>query len=129
MTFSHEYKLSVSQHLSSIFLAIAILNFALDLWLGALNVFRRDINALTPFLLRLDLFISPVAYTLDSVPEQWRTLYCFNPLVAITESMRFCILGEQFRPDWSCFLAGSFTLAALFYFNVLFSAIKRRCRH
>lgn len=93
-----------------IFLATAALNFGLGLWLGTLNVFKRDISALTPYLLRLALFISPVAFTLDSVPEQWRLLYCFNPLVGIIESMRFCILGEQFRPEFYCLAAGSFSL-------------------
>jgi lipopolysaccharide transport system permease protein len=97
-----------------ILLATALLNLAVGLWLGTLNVFRRDINALVPFVLRFGLFISPIAFTLNSVPEQWRFLYYLNPLVAIIESMRFCILGEPFLPPLESYLIGGLTLLILF---------------
>lgn len=97
----------------AIYLCCLLLNLALGLWLGTLNVFYRDVTTLVPFLLRVGLFISPVGFTLNSVPESWRPIYCINPLVGIVESMRYCILGEQFRPDFTCLFIGSISLFLL----------------
>ncbi|TCL00886.1 lipopolysaccharide transport system permease protein [Roseivirga ehrenbergii] len=87
-----------------------ILNLSLGLWLGTINVFFRDVNTIVPFLLRLGLFISPVGFTFNSVPEVWQKLYCINPMVGIIRAMRFSILGETFRPDLSCILIGCLSL-------------------
>lgn len=92
---------------------LVLLNLALGLWLGTLNVFKRDIGTFVPYLLRLALFTSPVAFTINSVPEDWQLLYSLNPLVAIIETMRFCILGEAFRPDLNCMIVGACSLALL----------------
>lgn len=103
-----------------IFLVTVLLNLALGLWLGTFNVFFRDVSTIVPFLLRIGLFISPVGFTLNSVPGLWQKIYCINPLVGIIEAMRFCVLGEQFRPDPNCILIGSASLLLLlgsgFYF-------------
>ena len=40
------------------------------------------------------LFVSPVAFTLSRVPEQWRTLYALNPMVGIIEGFRWSVLGK-----------------------------------
>ncbi|MBE1300493.1 MAG: hypothetical protein GJ680_11385 [Alteromonadaceae bacterium] len=109
-----------------VFLSIALLNLALSLWLGTLNVFKRDVGALVPYLLRLALFVSPVAFTLNSVPEQWQLIYSLNPLVAIIETMRFCLLGEQFRPELFCLLAGGFSLLFILLSGLYIFAINER---
>ncbi len=96
-----------------IFIAIVLLNLAMSLWLGTMNVFYHDVSTVVPFLLRVGLFVSPVGFTLNSVPEIWKDVYCINPLVGIIESMRYCILGEQFRPDINCILIGSLSLLIL----------------
>lgn len=110
------YGVPLSVHLlwiPVIFLSTVLLNLGLGLWLGTINVFFRDISTIVPFLLRVGLFISPVGFTLSSVPELWEKVYCLNPLVGIIEVMRFCVLGEQFRPNLDCILIGSATLLLL----------------
>lgn len=96
-----------------VYLSTVLLNFGINLWLSTLNVFYRDVMTLVPFMLRAGLFISPVAFTLDSVPANWQALYCLNPLVGIIESVRFSVLGEDFRPDLQCLLISGSSLAFL----------------
>jgi len=103
-----------------IFFFTVLLNLALGLWLGTINVFFRDISAVVPFLLRMGLFISPAGFTLNSVPETWQKFYCINPLAGIIEAMRFCVLGEQFRPDLSCILIGVTSLFLLLFSGFYF---------
>ncbi len=69
--------------------------FGAGLWLTALNVKYRDFRVLLPFIVQLGLYISPVAFSSDVVPAQWRVLYALNPLVGIIEGFRWAVLGEH----------------------------------
>jgi lipopolysaccharide transport system permease protein len=65
------------------------------LWLTALNVKYRDVRYIIPFLVQLGLYVSPVGYNSDIVPQQWRLLYSLNPVVGVIDGFRWCILGGQ----------------------------------
>lgn len=77
--------------------AFVLLVFALSLgvgvWLAALNVEYRDFRYIVPFVVQFGLFVSPIAFTLDSVPERWRSLYSLYPMVGIIEGFRWALLG------------------------------------
>jgi len=38
--------------------------------------------------------VSPVGFSSSIIPEQWRLLYSLNPLVAVIDGFRWCLLGE-----------------------------------
>lgn len=102
--------------------ALLIINIAFNLWLSSLNVFFRDVEQIVPFALRLGLFLSPVGFTLKSVPEEWQLLYCLNPMVSVIELMRYAVLGNQFLPDLNCILMSTCSLliilgGGLYYFG------------
>ena len=66
------------------------------LWLSAMNVRFRDVQYALPFLIQSWLFVSPVAYSASLVPANaWRTIYAFNPLVAVIQGFRWAILGAD----------------------------------
>jgi lipopolysaccharide transport system permease protein len=65
------------------------------LWLTALNVKYRDVRYIIPFLVQIGLYASPVGYSSDIVPQQWRLLYSLNPVVGVIDGFRWCILGGQ----------------------------------
>ncbi|HEX7241732.1 MAG TPA: ABC transporter permease, partial [Longimicrobiaceae bacterium] len=62
-------------------------------WLAALNVRFRDVKHLTPLLVQLWMYASPVAYPLSVVPERWRAVYALNPMVGVVEGFRTVLLG------------------------------------
>ena len=72
------------------------LTFALGLgfWFSALFVRYRDVRHLVPFIVQLGIYISPVGFSSDIVPERWRPLYALNPLVAVIDGFRWCTLGQ-----------------------------------
>jgi homopolymeric O-antigen transport system permease protein len=55
---------------------------------SALNVFARDIRLAVPLVMQLWLFLTPVMYPLESVPESLRPLYLLNPMTGIVEVSR-----------------------------------------
>jgi lipopolysaccharide transport system permease protein len=65
------------------------------LWLTALTVRYRDFRFIVPFIIQLGVFLSPVGFSSSNLPT-WRMLYSFNPMVAVIDGFRWCLLrGEQ----------------------------------
>jgi lipopolysaccharide transport system permease protein len=78
------------------FVALALLaGLGPGLWLTALNVKYRDVRYVIPFLVQLGLYASPVGYSSNIIPEQWRLLYSMNPVVGVIDGFRWCILGTE----------------------------------
>jgi lipopolysaccharide transport system permease protein len=81
-----------------VFLAIAFLaSLGPGLWITALNVKYRDFRYVIPFIVQFGLYVSPVGFSSNVVPEQWRLLYSLNPMVGVIDGFRWCILGGQSR--------------------------------
>lgn len=74
------------------------------LWIAALNVKYRDFRIIVPFMVQFGLYISPVGFSSNIVPEQWRLLYSINPMVGVIDGFRWAILGGDTRLYWPGFL-------------------------
>jgi len=76
------------------FIILALLaSFGPGLWITALNVKYRDFRYVIPFIVQFGLYISPVGFSSNVVPENWRLLYSLNPMVGVIDGFRWCILG------------------------------------
>jgi lipopolysaccharide transport system permease protein len=71
---------------------------ALTYPLAALNVVFRDTQHLTRAALQLGMFLTPVFYSLDSVPEQPRRLLEANPMTGLLEAWRASLMYGR-APD------------------------------
>jgi lipopolysaccharide transport system permease protein len=65
------------------------------LLIATLNVKYRDFQYITPFIVQLGLYVSPVGFSSTVVPEQWRLWYSLNPVVGVIDGFRWCILGGE----------------------------------
>lgn len=88
------------------------------LWLTALNVKYRDFRFILPFIVQFGFYISPVAFTSDIVPAQWRTLYALNPMVGVIDGFRWSLLGGRATLDWT-----SVGISAVFVIALLCSGV------
>lgn len=68
---------------------------AFGLWLSALNVRYRDVTYLTPYLVQVWMYVTPVIYGSTLIPERWRFLLALNPLTAVVEGFRWALFGER----------------------------------
>jgi lipopolysaccharide transport system permease protein len=64
------------------------------LWITALTVKFRDFRFITPFILQIGMFITPVGYRTDILPN-WRELLSLNPVSSVVEGVRWCLLGGR----------------------------------
>jgi lipopolysaccharide transport system permease protein len=65
------------------------------LWLAALNVEYRDFRYIVPFIVQFGLYVSPVGFSSNVVPQEWRLLYSVNPMVGVIDGFRWAILGGE----------------------------------
>ena len=77
-----------------LFLAILVA-FGVILLLSALNVRYRDFKIVLPFIVQFGLFISPVGFSSDVIPEKWRFIYSINPMVGVIDGFRWAIIGKN----------------------------------
>jgi lipopolysaccharide transport system permease protein len=64
------------------------------LWIGALTVKFRDFRFITPFILQVGMFVTPVGFRTDFLPN-WRDLLALNPLSGVVDGMRWCLLAGR----------------------------------
>lgn len=69
-------------------------------FLAAITVYLRDVSQLTGLLATLLLFLSPIFYPLEMIPEQFRPFMKFNPLTVPVEQLRIVLLAGHW-PQWS----------------------------
>ena len=87
-----------------ILIAIAFMAaLGVGLWLASLNVKYRDFRYLVPFITQFGLYISPVGFSSNIVPSQWRLLYSINPMVGVIDGFRWAILGGESTIFWPGF--------------------------
>ena len=100
---------------------VVFLSTGLGLLTSALMVPYRDVQYIVPFATSLLLYISPVGYSLASVPQSAQTLYEFNPLTGILEGFRWSLLGigqlQTFATIWAFVCAIGFFLAGVLAFS------------
>ena len=110
-----------------LFLLFAVLTtLSIGIWLAAVNVRYRDFQYITPFLVQIGLFTSPVGFSSSVIPEQWRGLYALNPMVGVIDGFRWCLLGGEARLylPGLC-LSGALTLLLLWGGVVYFRRTER----
>jgi lipopolysaccharide transport system permease protein len=79
-----------------LFLLLAIAaSLGLGFWFSALTVKYRDFRHVLPFLVQVGLYVSPVGFRSDIVPDQWRLIYSLNPMVGVIDGFRWALLGGK----------------------------------
>lgn len=106
-----------------LFLIMAMITaYGFSLWLSALNVRYRDFRYIVPFIVQFGMYVSPVGFSSNIVPEKWRLLYSINPMVGVIDGFRWAILGGDVQIYWPGFLLSvaltiTIFISGLFYFR------------
>lgn len=92
----------------------ALLALGVGMWMSALNVKFRDVRYALPFLIQLWMFVSPIIYPVNMLPQKWRWVMALNPLTGIITGFRAALFGHPF--DWKAlFLSTVITVVMLTY--------------
>ena len=91
-----------------------------SVWIAALNVKYRDFRYIIPFVVQFGLYISPVGFSSNVVPEQWRLLYSINPMVGVIDGFRWAILGSNTQLYWPGFLLSLFLVLVILVTGIVY---------
>jgi lipopolysaccharide transport system permease protein len=95
--------------------SLLLFSIAIVWILSAVAVIVPDIAHIVNIVLLMLVFLSPIGYSIDMVPERMRPFVYLNPLSYLMESFRFALLGMRASPLWfdGAFLLIAATAAAL----------------
>ena len=74
---------------------LVMLTLGVGMMFAALNVKYRDVQHVLPFVVQLWLFVTPIIYPMNMIPERWRPVLAINPLTGIIEAFRACVVPSQ----------------------------------
>jgi lipopolysaccharide transport system permease protein len=78
---------------------VLLLTLGAAWFLASLGVFVRDIHYLVVLLVQVLVFVTPVFYPLEAVPEGLRPVLALNPLHPVVDDLRRVVLWGRL-PDW-----------------------------
>ncbi|MEI7028256.1 ABC transporter permease [Paenibacillus sp. y28] len=89
-----------------VLLPLVLLTIGLSWIFSSLGVYLRDINYLIGILVSALMFLSPIFYSLNSVPEDFRQFFYFNPISYVVEDLRGIFVYGAY-PNWTWLLSGT----------------------
>jgi lipopolysaccharide transport system permease protein len=108
------------------FLWVVLISMGTGFYVAAVNVKYRDFKYIVPFVVQFGLYISPVGFSSNVIPEKWRLLYSVNPIVGVIDGFRWAITGDPrfvYLPGF--FLSIAITIAFLLFGTVYFRKMER----
>jgi ABC-2 type transport system permease protein len=102
-----------------------LLALGIALALSAATVYFRDMEQIVSVLMMAWIYVTPIMYTIDYVPEQYRRLIMLNPMTPIVE-MFHQILYYRIEPTGPYLaLAGTYSCAAFLAGALVFMVLER----
>jgi len=77
------------------YICVFFLSLGLGWILAATNVFYRDIGQSLETILNFWFWSTPIVWSIDMIPENWRHLMLFNPMFHIVETYRASLLYNR----------------------------------
>lgn len=99
-------------------LAMMLVPTGIGMWLAALAIRYRDVKFAMTFVIKLLIYSAPILYSASSISTEIRFWYSFNPIVAVIEGFRVCLLGGTI--EWQFILPGLAVSVLLFLSGALY---------
>lgn len=102
-----------------LFLAgLMVLSIGFGSWLASITVMYRDFRYVIAYLIQIWMYLTPVLYPINFVPEQWRWLLYLNPMYGWINGIRACFLGHAI--DITSILISLVMSLAIFAFGMFY---------
>lgn len=95
----YQVPVSMNIFMLPVFLLLTLLSsLAVGVWLSALSIRFRDFQHVTPFLVQIGLYATPIAYpgevVIGTLADWAVVLFYLNPMAGVVEGFRWSILGQ-----------------------------------
>src|ERR1700722_18574006 len=100
-------------------LLLLVYAYSLSFILAALFVLFRDIKHIFGIFIMLWMYVTPILYSIDMVPQQWRWTIYFNPMSGFFISMRDLMINGKLPPAKVLAVFFGWTVLTFFIANVM----------
>ncbi len=103
-----------------VFVLMVMAPLGVSLWLSSLTIRFRDFQIAMAYLMRAMIYLVPVMYASEQIPEGMRKWYIINPFVGVIEGYRSCLLGQPMHWDsliWSAVVSSILIVTGSIYFR------------
>lgn len=105
---------------------IVALGLGIGLMNAALTVRYRDVGNIAGVLMAFLLYASPIAYSVQSVPADHRTLFLMNPVASLLAGFRWAVFGKGLVPWGWVLYSVVFTVATIVVGALVFKSRERK---
>ncbi|HEJ2468564.1 TPA: ABC transporter permease [Vibrio cholerae] len=92
-------------------LPLVVGTLGVALLLSSIGTYIRDVSQITGVLATMLMFLSPVFFSLETIPEQFRQFFLLNPLTFFIEESRKVLFFDTQPNYWG--ILGSFIISAI----------------
>jgi lipopolysaccharide transport system permease protein len=92
---------------------------------SALMVRFRDIQYIVPVTVGLLLYATPIAYSVNAIPQRYRAFFDVNPFAWLLQDFHWSLVGSAHPPIWQ--MAGSVGMGIVVFFvgAIIFEKMER----
>lgn len=108
-----------------VYIPLILLTLGLAWFLSSLGVFIRDIGQVTSVIIQALFFLTPIVYSIDSIPQNIRFLAALNPLGLIIDGLRRTLLWGT-MPDWESWAAVTLTCAVVALLGFVWFSVTKK---
>lgn len=113
------FKIPVTIHIlwiMPIFLIQQVFTYALSLLLSAFNLFYRDVQYVLNLAILLWMYLTPVIYPVELIPERYRWIFQLNPMAVLINAYRQVMLSGQ-MPNLNSLMIATGVSVGLFFIS------------
>jgi lipopolysaccharide transport system permease protein len=101
--------------LPAVLLQAVMLSMGVGSIFAVLSISTRDYEKFLNLALYAGMFVSPVIFAPDMIPEKGRVIYFLNPMAGSLLAFRSCLFAEFPFPVWQWAYSVAFSVAALLF--------------
>jgi lipopolysaccharide transport system permease protein len=89
-----------------VLLPLILLSLGLGWFFASLGAYLRDVGHLIGIAVQVLMFMTPIFYSITSIPENLRWVFYLNPINNVVEDMRRVVIWGQL-PNWQWLVLGT----------------------
>jgi len=98
--------------------AMMLVPTGIGMWLAALAIRYRDVRFAMTYIIKLLIYSAPIVYSASKISPEIRFWYSMNPIVAVIEGFRSCLLGTPI--EWQFIIPGLITAVIIFLSGAIY---------
>lgn len=104
---------------------LALHGMSWGLIISSITYKYRDLQILIGFMLQLFMYLTPVVYPLETIPDKYKFIVSLNPLSSIFETFKYGCFSHGCPDWWGLLYSMMFLLVMLTFSVIIFSRAER----